>query len=51
MPLVDLGHADDARIGERHWSVPIFLLQIAQGGQVFFNAECDLQRPIFEQPE
>jgi len=39
--LVDFGHPHDARIGERHRSVPIFLMQLAQGGNVVLDAERD----------
>ena len=34
VPLIDFGHPHDTCIGERHRSVPIFLMQLAQGGDV-----------------
>ena len=51
MPLIDFGHPHDTRIGERHRSVPIFLMQLAQGGDVLVDVECDHERTIFEKPE
>ena len=49
--LVDLGHPHDARIGERHRSVAIFLMQLEQGGDMLLDAKSDAERTIFEQSE
>jgi hypothetical protein len=42
--LIDLGYPHDARIGERHRSIPIFLMQLEQGGDMLLDAERDLER-------
>jgi len=47
--LVDLGHPHNTRIGKRHWSVPIFLVQLVQGGNVLIDVERDAERRIFEE--
>jgi hypothetical protein len=39
--LVDLRHPHDAGIGERHRFVPIFVMQLEQGGDMLLYAECD----------
>ena len=49
--LIDLGHPHDTRIGERHRSVPIFQMQLAQRGDVLVDAQCDHERTIFKKPE
>ena len=48
VPLVDLSHPYDARIGERHRPIPIFLVQLKQGGEVLLDVEGDRKRTIFE---
>ncbi len=49
--LVDLGHPHNARIGERHRSVAVFLMQLEQGGDMLLDAKGDAARTIFEQSE
>ena len=38
-------------IGERHWPISIFLMQLAKGGNVLIDAERDPKRAIFKKPE
>lgn len=47
--LVDFRHTHDAGIRERHRSVAIFLVELSQGRQVFFDAESDGKSALFEQ--
>jgi len=49
--LIDFGHPNDTRIGERHRSVPIFLMQFAKSGDMLVDAERDPERAIFEKAE
>ena len=49
--IVNFGHPHDTRIGERHWPISIFLMQLAEGGNVLIDAERDPERTIFKKPE
>ena len=49
--IVNFGHPHNTRIGERHWSISIFLMQFAKGGNVLIDAERDPERTIFKKPE
>jgi hypothetical protein len=51
VPLVQLGHAHDARVGKRHRSVPIFLMQPLQSRDVLLDAKGDPERTVVQKPE
>ena len=49
--IVNFSHPHNTRIGERHWPISIFLMQLAQGGNVLIDAERDSKRAIFKKSE
>jgi hypothetical protein len=49
--IVKFGHPHGARVGERHWRISMFLMQLAKGGDVLIDAERDPKRPIFKKSE
>ena len=49
--IVNFSHPHNARIGERHWPISIFLVQLAKGGNVLIDAERDPERTIFKESE
>ncbi len=49
--LMNFGHSDDTRIGQRHRSVTILLMQFTKGDDMFINIECYFERTIFKQSE
>ena len=49
--IVNFGHPYNTRIGERHWPISIFLMQLAKGGNVPIDAERDPERTIFKKSE
>jgi hypothetical protein len=51
MLIVNFGHPYNTRVGERHWSISIFLMQLAKGGNMLIDAERDPKRTIFEEFE
>ena len=48
---IDFSHPHNTGIGQRHRPVPIFLMQLAQGRDMFVDAKRDLQRTIFDEPK
>ena len=46
--LVHLGHPYDASVGERHRSIPILMMQLAQSCDMFVDLERDSKRAVFE---
>ena len=49
--IVNFGHPYDTRVGERHWPISIFLMQLAQGGNVLIDAERNPEGTIFKKVE
>jgi hypothetical protein len=48
---MDFGHPHNTCIGERHRPVPIFLMKLAQGGDMLADVKCDREGTIFEKAE
>jgi len=49
--IVNFRHPYNAGVGERHWPISIFLMQLAKGGNVLIDAERDPKRAIFKKLE
>ena len=49
--LMDLGHSHNAGIGQRHWSIEVFLVQFSQRRQMLSDLKCDSQRAFLEESE
>ena len=51
MPVMDFGHTNEARIGERHRRVPVFLHQPAQCVDMLLDPQRNLERAILQKLE
>jgi len=49
--IVNFGHPYNTRVGERHWLISIFLMQLAKGGNLLIDAERDSKRTVFKKSE
>jgi hypothetical protein len=49
--IVNFGHPHNTRVGERHWPISIFPMQLAKRGKVLINAEPDPEGTIFKEFE
>jgi hypothetical protein len=45
--IVNFGHPYNTRVGERHWPISTFLMQLAKGGNVLIDAERNPERAPF----
>src|SRR5438105_5037151 len=51
LSVVDFRHSHDAGVGNRHWPITIFLMQLAQCRDVLLDAEAESERALLQQPE